>query len=434
MIPYPMTRSDEHFMTTHAISATMSQDLKGPVGVPRVEHLTVQNYRALKHLEIDLRPLTIFLGPNGSGKSTIFDVFAFLSECFTIGLRKAWEKRNRFKELRTREQNGPIIIELKYRENKGTSSNPIITYHLSINENEKGPYVEEEFLSWRRSSRGKPFKFLEFKNGEGSVVTGEQPDEKDERHPEPLSSPETIAVNTLGQLKNHPRVSALRSFITDWHLSYLSADATRGRPESGAQEHLSSSGDNLPNVIQYLKEQHPKRYDDIMVELSRRIPKLERIDAEVLQDGRLMLQIKDAPFRSPVLAKYASDGTMKMLAYMTLINDPQPPQLIGIEEPENFIHPSLLADLAEEFRKASQRTQLLVTSHSPFIVNEARADEVYVLYRDEGGFTQAKKVSEMKGIVELIESGGRLGDLWMEQYFDVGYPSDRPGQNSGGSS
>ncbi|MDD1772451.1 MAG: AAA family ATPase [Methanomassiliicoccales archaeon] len=394
------------------------------IGVPRVERLVVQNYRALKHLDLKLQPITFFLGPNGSGKSTIFDVFAFLSECFTVGLRKAWEKRNRFKELRTRDQNGPIIIELKYRENRTNSFNPLITYHLAINENDKGPYVEEEFLSWKRGSYGKPFKFLEFKKGEGSVVTGEQPDETDERRPEPLSSSDTIAVNTLGQLKNHPRVSALRSFITDWHLSYLSADAARGKPESGAQEHLSTSGDNLPNVIQYLKEQHIEIYNEIMTALSKRVPKLEKIDAEILPDGRLMLQIKDAPFRSPVLAKYASDGTIKMLAYMTLMGDPNPPQLVGIEEPENFIHPSLLTDLAEEFRKASQRTQLLVTSHSPFIVNEARPDEVYVLYRDASGFTQAKRASDMENVLDLIDSGGKLGDLWMERFFEVGYPSD----------
>jgi len=64
--------------------------------IPRIEYLRVQNYRALHDLEFkNITPLTVFLGPNGSGKSTIFDVFAFLSECFTVGLRKAWDKRGR---------------------------------------------------------------------------------------------------------------------------------------------------------------------------------------------------------------------------------------------------------------------------------------------------------------------------------------------------
>src|SRR6059036_763811 len=92
--------------------------------VPRIEFLRVANYRALRDLELrDIQPLTVFLGPNGSGKSTIFDVFAFLSECFSVGLRKAWDRRGRFKELRTRGADEPVVIELKYRE---TPKSPLI--------------------------------------------------------------------------------------------------------------------------------------------------------------------------------------------------------------------------------------------------------------------------------------------------------------------
>jgi predicted ATPase len=103
--------------------------------VPRIEYLKICNYRAIKDLELkDITPLTVFLGPNGSGKSTIFDVFAFLSECFQFGLRRAWDKRGRFRELRTRGIEDPIVIELKYRER---SKSPVITYHLAIDENNK---------------------------------------------------------------------------------------------------------------------------------------------------------------------------------------------------------------------------------------------------------------------------------------------------------
>ena len=98
----------------------------------------------------------------------------------------------------------------------------------------------------------------------------------------------------------------------------------RGLPEAGPQEHLSSIGDNLPNVIQYLKEQHPGTLNTILSALSERIPRLEKVDAVLLADGRLLIQIKDAPFEQPVLAKFASDGTIKMLAYVTMLNDPEP--------------------------------------------------------------------------------------------------------------
>ncbi len=388
---------------------------------PRIEYLHVQNYRALRDLELkNLSPLTVFLGPNGSGKSTIFDVFAFLSDCFTIGLRKAWDKRGRFRELRTRGADGPITIQIKYREEPDA---PIITYHLSIDENQRGPYVSEEWLQWRRGQRGKPFRFLDFKNGQGRVISGDTPTaESGRRIDETLESPDILAVSTLGQFARNPRVSALRRFIADWYLSYLSADSARSVPEAGAQERLSATGDNLPNVIQYLKEQHPDRLAHILTTLTSRVPRLEKVDTELLLDGRLLLRIKDAPFEQPILARYASDGTLKMLAYLVVLYDPDPPQLVGIEEPENYLHPRLLQELAEECRLAAARTQLMVTTHSPFFINGLRPEEVWVLYRDEQGFTQSQRTSDIPGIPEFIQEGSLLGFLWMEGHFGVGDP------------
>jgi predicted ATPase len=396
--------------------------------VPRIEYLRVQNYRALRDLELkDITPLTVFLGPNGSGKSTIFDVFAFLSECFQSGLRRAWDKRGRFRELRTRGITEPIVIELKYREKP---KSPIITYHLAINEDAKGPYIAEEWLQWKRGQHGKPFRFLDFREGSGQVISGDQPEEQDTRITEQLSARDVLAVNTLGQFTKHPRVSALRQFITGWYLSYLSADNTRGTPEAGPQERLSATGDNLPNVIQYLKEQHPQHLETILRTLSSRIPQLERVNADMMADGRLLLQIKDAPFERPILAKFASDGTLKMLAYLTVLYDPDPPQLIGIEEPENQLHPRLLYELSEECRRATANSQLMVTTHSPFFIDTLRPEEVRVLYRDENGYTQSKRTADMRGIKEFIDNGAHLGDLWMENFFDVGDPLTNAGRST----
>jgi predicted ATPase len=141
-----------------------------------------------------------------------------------------------------------------------------------------------------------------------------------------------------------------------------------------------------------------------------------------MPDGNLLLEIKDAPFDQPVLARFASDGTIKMLAYLLALYDPNPPRFIGIEEPENFLHPRLLPELAEECRGATARSQLLVTTHSPFFLDELRPDEVRVLYRDAQGHTQAVRVSDVKGVREFLEAGAKLGHLWMEGYFNAGDP------------
>jgi predicted ATPase len=385
----------------------------------RIEYLKVGNFRTLREVELkNLTPLTVLLGPNGSGKSTVFDVFAFLSECFELGLRRAWDKRGRAKELKTRGSNGPVVIEIKYRE----PGYPLITYHLAVDELRGSPVVLEEWLRWKRGSHGQPFRFLNYREGQGQAVSGELPDAEDHRVEIPLKSADLLAVNALGQFAEHPRAAALREFITGWYVSYLSTNSARGQPEAGPQERLTRTGDNLANVIQHLAEQHPERLERIFQVLRGRVPRIERVLAELMPDGRLLLQIKDAPFSHPVLAKFASDGTLKMLAYLLLLYDPHPPPFIGIEEPENFLHPRLLPELAEECRSATGQTQLLVTTHSPFFLNQLRPEEVRVLWRDEQGYTQTQRAGDLAGVREFVQHGALLGDLWIEGQLGIGDP------------
>src|ERR1044072_6067296 len=240
----------------------------------RIEYLKVQNFRALREVEFkDLTPLTVLLGPNGSGKSTVFDVFAFLAECFELGLRRAWDRRGRARELETRGADGPEAIEIKYRE----PGYPLITYRLAVDERGGAPVVVEEWLRWKRGSHGQPFHFLDYREGKGRAASGGKPDAQDKRGEISLNSPDLLAVNALGQFAEHPRVAALRDFITGWYVSYLSADSARGQPEAGPQERLTKTGDNVANVIQYLAEQHPEQLDKIFAVLRQRVPRIERV-------------------------------------------------------------------------------------------------------------------------------------------------------------
>jgi predicted ATPase len=389
---------------------------------PVIELLRVQNYRVLRDVTIDkLTPLTVLLGPNGSGKSTVFDVFAFLNEAFTTNLRRAWDRRNRMHEIRSRGSSGPIVLELKYRETKQGRK---VTYRLSIDEERGAPVVVEELLQWTIApGQGRPKDILKFSRGAGSVYDDKSGEKSDER----LDSPDLLAVSTLGQLSRHPRVAALRRFITGWYLSYVSADSARSLPESGPQERLSQSGDNLPNVIQYLQEQHPERLAQIFRRLGERIPNLERLEPEPLADGRLLLRLKDRSFDEPILGRYTSDGTLKLLAYLTVLHDPEPPSIVGIEEPENQLHPRLLPVLADEAREAAARSQMLVTTHSPFFADALRAKELWMLYRERDGFTRTLRASDVPQLNAMAETGGQLGSLWMEGYFDAGDPLVRSG-------
>jgi predicted ATPase len=388
-----------------------------------IRRLRIQNYRVLRDVQFrDLTPLTVLLGPNGSGKSTVFDVFAFLHEAFTTNLRAAWDHRNRIRELRSRGENGPITIEIAYRQ---APKERLVTYRLELDEENGSPVVVGELLRWSTSpGSGRPRDILSFQRGEGSLYDDTNNVYTDEQ----LDTPDLLAVSTLGGLARHPRVANLRRFISGWYLSYLSGGTGRAVPEAGPQARLSETGDNLPNVVQYLSEQHPARLTEILRVLAVRVPQLERVDTELLADGRLLLRFKDAPFDEPVLAKYASDGTLKLLAYLTVLYDPAPPPIVGIEEPENFLHPRLLHVLAEEERLAAGRSQLLVTTQSPYFVDALRPKELWVLYRDRKGFTRTVRASEMAPVVAQADAGGLLGSLWMEGYFEAGDPLVRGGR------
>jgi len=113
-------------------------------------------------------------------------VFNFLSECFQSGLRYAWDRRGRGRELKTRGQDGPLVIELGYRESPGSR---LITYHLAIDERGGAPFVSEEWLRWKRGSWGQPFRFLDYRSGQGRVISGDAPDATAERVEVPLRSP-----------------------------------------------------------------------------------------------------------------------------------------------------------------------------------------------------------------------------------------------------
>jgi predicted ATPase len=386
---------------------------------PRLQTLKVSNYRVLREVAFkDLTPFTVLLGANGSGKSTFFDVFAFLHEAFTDGLRRAWDRRNRMAGIRSIGQDSPVVFELKYSAPLEDQVR-VVTYILKVDEERGVPVIVEERLTWSTSpGSGRPRDIIKFSRGSGTWWD----ESGHESNPEELAGPDLLAVSALGQFRSHPRVTYLREFVSGWYLSYISAESSRTTPEAGPQRRLSKSGDNLPNVIQYLEENHPERLRAIFRVLGERIPQLERIEAQHLADGRLLLLLKDRAFRDPVLARFASDGTLKLLAYLTVLMDPDPPAVFGIEEPENQLHPKLLPILADEIRAVSAKSQVFVTTHSPEFVSALRPKELWMIERADDGFARVTRASEIPIVRAMADAGATLGELWSEGYLEAADP------------
>jgi len=386
-----------------------------------IEEISVKNYRVLQNITLkDIKPFSVFLGPNGSGKTTFFDVIGFLSDCLTTNVKKALEKRGRFQEVISRDCGGQEIeIVIKYREaRKAIRQSPIITYTVAIALQNGSPIVSRETLRWKRSSYGQPFNFLNFKNGEGEVISGEDPEITDNRISYKMDDPSSLAIKTIGQLSDNPRIASLRRFIEGWFLSYFIPDQARQLATAGAMEHLSREGDNISNVVQYLADEHRETLSEILKLLAKRIPKLEKVESEPTIDGRLALLFKDAPFSKPFLARFSSDGTLKLLAYLILLNDPNPPQLLCIEEPENGLHHRLLDPLSEELQAYAVRAQVFVSTHSPFFVNTIKdAKQLWIFQRDDKGYATVTRADKIEDAKNFIESEAGLGDLWSEGYL-----------------
>ena len=132
----------------------------------------------------------------------------------------------------------------------------------------------------------------------------------------------------------------------------------------------------------------------------------------------MLLELKDEVFEEPILARYVSDGTMKLLAYLLVLRDQQPPPLVGIEEPENFVHPGLLRQLAEECVTASSHAQVIATTHAPQFLDALDAKQVRVMSRGSDGYAIVRTAIDMPGVGQYLRGGGLLGDAWEQGMFD----------------
>ena len=380
-----------------------------------IEEISIKNYRVLQNVTLKgLQSNSVFLGANGSGKTTFFDVIGFLSDCLTTNVYKALENRGRFQEVISRHAKQQLIeIAIKYRE---LAKQPVITYTLSITLEKNTPIVSRETLQWEQ--HGEPLTFLNFTHGRGKVISSEAPQETEQSTDYQLDDPSSLALKIIGQLSDNPRVASLRRFIESWFLSDFSPNQARQLAVAGTMEHLSREGDNIANVLQYLVNEHPDTVQYILQRLSERVPQLERVDSQSMIDGRLALLFKDKPFIQPFLARFASYGTLKLLAYLILLNDPKPPQLLCIEEPENGLHHKLLEPLTEEIMLYSQTGQVFVSTHSPFFVNTIKdAKYLWICQRQDEGYATITRADKIPNAQHFIEAEGGLGDLWAEGYL-----------------
>lgn len=392
----------------------------------RIESIRLKNYKVFEDLKLDNLPaLVIFVGANGVGKSTLFDVLGFLSDALNNNIRQALQKRGGFKEVISRGKKGSIEIELKFRLPIAGKSR-LLTYILEISEKNKQPIIAREILQYKRGSYGSPFQFLRFAHGEGYAIANEEdfdkPDEELTREHQTLASPDILAIKGLGQFERFKAASAFRNFIESWQLFDFHITDARQSQEAGYAEHLSQTGNNLALVAQFVFENHRDIFEQVLEKMKARVPGVRDVEAAETEDGRIILKFQDGTFKDPFIARYVSDGTIKMFAYLLLLYDPNPHPLLCAEEPENQLYPTLLSELLEEFRLYAERGgQVMISTHSPDLLNAAFLEEVFWIVKEQG-YSSIKRASEENLVAALYKEGNQLGYLWKQDYFKGSNP------------
>lgn len=404
-----------------------------------LEGIRIQNYRSLKdvtlgktfeHQRSDVLPrLMGVIGANGTGKSTLLDALGFLGDCLSDGVEAACDQPHRggFERLRTKDVLAPIRFEVRYRQ---TQKDRPISYSLHIDTDKRGRVcVVYERLRQRRLGlpNGQPYSFLELINGKGYVWSGEEVAgvEGHESKTIEMSDRQVLGISSLGTLKDHPRISKFRSFLSGWYLSYFVPELARAQPMGGAEPHLSRKGDNLAKYLKFIERERPHGFKAMLDLIATKLPGIESIKSSPAPDGRLLLEFHASGYDGPFYQQDMSDGSLKLLAYLLLMEDPEPAPLIGIEEPENGLHHQLLAILAQELQAFAQRDrgpQVLVTTHSPYFVDALTPDEVWILHKGTDGFSTITRASDIAGVRELHAEGVPTGSLWFSNHFGIGSP------------
>ena len=373
--------------------------------------LSVRGFRRLADVSLELRPLTVLVGANGIGKTSLLDVFNLLSSSAHGRMSGTISDLSGLPALITYDRTG----ELELGVSMTVPHQAPLDYSLRVKPHASAYVIEEEILSQMRWGKPPPFKHIESRGADIRYFEVEQ-----NRLVTPTWEHHSLetSLSQVPKMFREPEDFRRRlASATFYHVLNVEPRSPVRLPQPMRPAELpGKDGEDLVSCLFYLREANRDRFEAIEDSLRAVFPDFERLDFPPVAAGTLAMTWRDRKLSSPLSTFQLSEGMLRFLWLATLLESPGLTALTLLDEPEVSLHPELLSLLAGLLREASERSQMVVATHSDRLVRFLKPSEIVVMDADEDGMAQltwADKLDLDKWLAEYsldeVWSMGRMG-------------------------
>lgn len=364
-----------------------------------VKRIRVEGFRRLREIEIEMRPLMVMIGANGVGKSSLLDAITLLSASATGKLNRTLNEMGGVADVLSRGRTGDIVLDASME----VPGHKPLEYALHIEPRGQSYGIPRELLAQARIGYPEPFKHIESHYDDiryFDINTGKL------FRPEWEHNPLESSLSQVPKMFRQPEeLRRVLGSVTQYHVLDVGRRAPVKLPQQMKPADLpGADGEELIAFLFCLREGNRDRYDAIEDALKAAFRGFEMLSFPPVAAGMLSMTWKETHFKAPLYMHQLSEGTLRFLWLISLLQSPALSTVTMIDEPEVSLHPELLGLLADLMREASSRTQVIVATHSDRLIRFLDPKEVVVMDIDEEGFATARWADTM----DL--------DKWLEDY------------------